>query len=56
MSRQPIGTTAATGRRCPESGLWKVVGRPSATVPVAKGNVMPPHGGLAVTWELIQHA
>lgn len=41
----PIGMTAKTGERCPESGVWAVVGSPSTTAPIAKGNVMPPYGG-----------
>lgn len=55
-ARAPIGTTAKTGEICPESGVWKVVGEPSTTAPIAKGNRMPPYGGKAVTWKLIQHA
>ncbi|MEL7032229.1 MAG: hypothetical protein AAGK80_08125 [Pseudomonadota bacterium] len=55
-ARAPIGTTAKTGQSCPESGVWKVVGTPSTTAPIAKGNRMPPYAGKAVTWKLIQHA
>lgn len=51
-----IGKTAKTGEICPESGVWKVVGNPSTTAPIAKGNRMPPYGGNAVTWQLIQLA
>ncbi|MGY3520378.1 hypothetical protein ACVMYR_29200 [Micromonospora sp. PTRAS2] len=51
-----VGTRARTGERCPESGVWKVVGTPSTTAPIAKGNVMPPYNGQAVTWELIRLA
>ena len=47
----PIGTTAKTGQNCPESGVWKVVGSPSTTAPIAKGN-----DGKAVIWKLIQLA
>lgn len=54
--RKPIGTRARTGERCPESGVWKVVGSPSTTAPIAEGNVMPPYGGQGVTWELIRYA
>jgi len=54
--KQPIGTKAKTGENCPESGVWKVVGTPSTTAPIAKGNKMPPYDGKAVTWELIQYA
>jgi hypothetical protein len=51
-----VGTRARTGERCPESGIWKVVGNPTTTAPIAKGNIMPPYGGQSVTWELIQLA
>lgn len=55
-NRAPLGTQASTGQRCPESGVWKVVGRPTTTAPISEGNVMPPYDGKAVTWELIQYA
>lgn len=51
-----VGRTAKTGETCPESGVWKVVGTPTTTAPIAKGNRMPPYGGNAVTWTLIQLA
>ena len=54
--RKPIGTTASTGQICPESGVWKVVGSPSTTAPIAKSNRMPPYAGKAVTWKLIRYA
>ncbi len=54
--KKPIGTTARTGERCPESGVWKSMDTPSTTAPIAKGNVMPPHNGSAVTWKLVAHA
>lgn len=56
MSRAPLGTTATTGETCPESGVWQVVGSPTTTAPIAKGNRMPPYAGQAVTWKLIQYA
>jgi hypothetical protein len=56
MSKLPLGTKASTGHTCPESGVWKVVGYPTTTAPIAKGNTMPPYSGKAVTWELIQYA
>ncbi|HFO4275862.1 hypothetical protein [Escherichia coli] len=56
MNRAPIGTTGATGGTCPESGVWKVVGTPSTTAPIAKGNRFPPYDGKAVTWKLAQYA
>lgn len=55
-SKAPLGTTARTGEICPESGVWQVVGSPTTTAPIAKGNRMPPYGGRAVTWKLIQYA
>jgi hypothetical protein len=55
-SRAPLGTRARTGQRCPESGIWKVVGSPSTTAPIAEHNVMPPYRDRAVTWELMQYA
>lgn len=55
-ARSPIGTTARTGESCPESGVWKVVGSPSTTAPIAAGNRMPPYNGSAVTWQLISYA
>ena len=57
MSKKlPIGTTARTGEKCPESGVWEVTSKPSTTAPIAKGNRMPPYSGEAVTWKLIQYA
>ena len=56
MTKAPIGTTAKTGEKCPESGVWKVVSTPSTTAPIAKGNTMPPYNNSAVTWKLIQYA
>lgn len=54
--RKPLGTTATTGQTCPESGVWEVVGTPSTTAPIAKGNTLPPYQGRAVTWKLIAYA
>ena len=50
--RKPIGTTGTTGQRCPESGVWRVVGFPTTTAPIAKGNIFPPYQGRGVTWQL----
>ena len=55
-TKSPIGTTARTGQTCPESGVWKVVGTPSTTAPLAKGNTMPPYNNQAVSWQLTQYA
>lgn len=54
--KAPIGTTGRTGTKCPESGIWKVVGTPSTTGPFAKGNTFPPYQNKAVNWQLIQYA
>jgi hypothetical protein len=54
LQKKPLGTTARTGERCPESGLWKP-GNNSTTAPIAKHNVMPPYNGQAVTWTLVQY-
>ncbi|MBH3265098.1 hypothetical protein I5R69_26535 [Serratia marcescens] len=56
MTRSPLGTTASTGQKCPESGVWKVVDTPSTTAPIAKGNTMPPYNNKAATWKLTQYA
>lgn len=48
--------TASTGQKCPASGVWKVVGFPTTTAPIAKGNIMPPYNGKAVTWQLLYFA
>ncbi len=52
----PLGTTARTGQKCPESGVWKVVGYPTTMAPIAVNNTMPPYMNEAVTWKLIQYA
>jgi len=52
-TRVPLGTTARTGETCPESGVWATQG---TTAPIAKGNRMPPYGGNAVIWKLVQYA
>ena len=54
--KEPLGKTAQTGEKCPESGVWKVVGTPSTTAPIAKNNVMPPYDNKAVKWQLIRYA
>jgi hypothetical protein len=55
-SKAPLGTTAKTGQKCPESGVWRVIGTPSTTAPIAKGNTMPPYRGESVTWVLASYA
>ena len=56
MRKVPLGTRVRTSNSCPESGIWKVEGYPSTTAPIAKNNTMPPYGGKAVVWVLIQYA
>lgn len=56
MAKKPLGTTARTGAHCPESGVWRTQTSPSTTAPIAKGNVMPPYRGSAVTWKLERYA
>jgi hypothetical protein len=54
--KYPLGTTARTGEKCPESGVWKSQDSPSTTAPIAHGNIMPPHNRVAVTWQLTAYA
>ncbi|MCJ8289263.1 MAG: hypothetical protein HRT58_08165 [Crocinitomicaceae bacterium] len=54
--KKPLGTKAKTGETCPESGVWKVIGTPTTTAPIAKGNKIPPYDNRGVSWELIQYA
>jgi hypothetical protein len=57
LTRAAIGTRASTGHHCPESGVWKVDSyTDTTTAPIAKGNVMPPYKGKAVTWILTAYA
>ncbi|QYJ68258.1 hypothetical protein [Flavobacterium litorale] len=56
MAKKPLGTTAKTGEKCPESGVWEVVGTPSTTAPISEGEKIPPYRDKAVTWKLIQYA
>lgn len=54
--KKPLHTKAKTGQKCPESGVWKVVGSPSTTAPIAASNTMPPYRGVSATWTLISYA
>jgi hypothetical protein len=54
--KKPIGTTARTGERCPESGVWQAQKSPFGTAPIAQHNVMPPYANSAVVWKLKQYA
>lgn len=53
--RKPLGTTTCTGQRCPEDGLWKMVGG-DKTTRVAKGEILPSYENEAVVWKLVEHA
>jgi hypothetical protein len=52
----PIGTHAATGEECPETGVWVRELDPRQTVRFAKGNRFPPYGGAKAVWILVQYA
>lgn len=54
--KAPLGTIASTGQVCPESGVWKVIGTPTTTAPISKGNRIPPYNGKGANWKLIQYA
>jgi hypothetical protein len=54
--KKPLGTTASTGQKCPESGVWKVEGFPTTTAPISEGDTMPPYAGKGVIWKLIAYA
>lgn len=51
-----LGTRVRTGERCPETGVWRVVGTPSASALIAEGAPMPTYREKEVTWELTLHA
>ena len=56
MALKPLGTTARTGEKCRESGVWEAQSSPSTTAPIAEGDTMPPYRNAAVTWKLIAYA
>ncbi len=56
MAKEPIGTTASTGQKCPQSGIWEVVDTPAVSTSISKGHTMPSYEGLAARWKLIQYA
>jgi hypothetical protein len=45
---------AKSGERCPQSGIWEVVGFLTTTVSLAKGKEMPDYCGKVVVWRLLQ--
>lgn len=55
-TKVPLGTQKKTGETCPESGVWKVVGTPTTTMPIAKGNTFPPYMNQSVTYQLTAYA
>lgn len=52
----PLGTVRKTGEKCPESGIWEVLGLPSTIAPIAVNNTFPPYDGKSVFWILVQYA
>lgn len=52
----PLGTSARTGESCPVTGVWQVVGTPSASALVAEGDPMPTYRERPVVWELSMYA
>lgn len=44
------GHTARTGDTCPETGIWVSMSDPRQSIPVTKGNRMPPLDGKATVW------
>ena len=56
MARALKGFRVRTGDACPESGVWVVVGSPSRTVAIARGEVMPPVGRKSVVWCLARRS
>ena len=52
-SNLPLGTTAKTGKKCPQSGVWVSVNNPEFEITIAKGRSMPPQTDrVATTWKL----
>lgn len=46
-------TIAASGQKCPVSGIWKVSGPVTSTQPVSRGDPMPEYCGTKVKWQLL---
>ena len=46
-------TSAASEKKCPVSGIWKVLGNLTTTQPVARGDPMPLYCGKKVKWQLL---
>jgi hypothetical protein len=51
----PLGTHSITGEKCPESGIWTTEDKPIKSISILKGNKMPPVGGKAIMWKLIDY-
>lgn len=45
-----------SGARCPQSGIWKVVGPVTTTLPLARGDLVPDYCGKKVKWQLLYPA
>ncbi|MBD3673094.1 MAG: hypothetical protein HUJ26_06165 [Planctomycetaceae bacterium] len=49
----PLGTTAKTGQKCPQSGIWVSTKNPEMEISIAKGGSMPPlTDRVATVWKL----
>lgn len=53
--RFPVGTRRKTGERCPENGLWRVVGNRQTTAQLRRGQSIPEFFGIEVTWMLVEY-
>ena len=53
--KTPLSSSANSGEQCPESGVWKVAGKPSKICVLPKGSTMPKYNGKMVRWILIQY-
>lgn len=45
-----------SGSKCPQSGIWKVVGTVTTTLPLARGDIVPEYCGKKVKWQLLYPA
>lgn len=42
--------TRTSGQKCPESGIWKIVGEITTTQAIMKGDQIPEYCGKKVRW------
>jgi len=48
-----MAKTVESGKLCPNSGIWKVMGKLTTTVPIASGTLMPEYCEKKVRWILL---